>query len=246
MRGKLVAINHEQLFFSRHRKRPKGCVARSICFLLEICAGLAHASMSPSTEWERFNIRKEDMMTKKLPKLVLLDRDGVINEEHPGYVKSLEEFKWVPGAVEGIKILSDAGIKLAIITNQGCIGRGIISADQLEEIHQHLLDRLKENGINLHKIFVCPDHPNHPTHRRKPSPGMLLESMEELGIAPEDTLMIGDDIRDLKAAYAAGCARHLVLTGHGPKTIAHEDFPKTTPVTVHNNLKEAAQFIINK
>ncbi len=185
-------------------------------------------------------------MKHSLPKLALIDRDGVINEERTGYVKSLGEFKLIPGSIEGIKLLSDAGIQLAIVTNQGCIGRGLITLAQLDEIHQHLWQKFAEHHIKLHKIYVCPDHPDHPTHRRKPNPGMLLEAMEELHIKPAETVMIGDDIRDIKAAMAAGCARHLVLTGHGPKTIANEEFSTCTPVIVHKNLKEAADYIVGR
>ncbi|MEI8320413.1 MAG: HAD-IIIA family hydrolase [Alphaproteobacteria bacterium] len=181
-----------------------------------------------------------------LPKLILLDRDGVINEERTGYVKSVEEFNFIPDSIQAIKQLSDAGIKLAIITNQGCIGRNLITMDQLEEIHQHLIKNLKQHHINLHKIYVCPDHPDFPTHRRKPNAGMLLEAMSDLDVTPSETLMIGDDIRDLKAARAAGCAAHLVLTGHGTKTAVHEEFKNYTPVAVHANLKAAAAFILGE
>jgi D-glycero-D-manno-heptose 1,7-bisphosphate phosphatase len=183
-------------------------------------------------------------MKSTSPKLVLLDRDGVINVDRPNSVRSLAEFEFIPGSIEAMKKLQEAGFKMAIITNQRCVGRGDLSPEALDEIHAHMKQALKKEGVNLEMIFACTDHPDHPTHRMKPNPGMLEEAMVHFGADPKDTYMIGDQITDMKAAYAAGCARHLVLTGHGEKTLQNSELKNFEPVVVHKDLSAAVESIL--
>lgn len=151
-------------------------------------------------------------------KLILLDRDGVINQGGPGYVTSLDQFHFIPNSLEAVARLSQNGFKIALITNQGGVGRGLLSHADLGVIHQFLEEKVQEKGGKIHKIYYCPDHPNYPTYRRKPSPGMLEEAMQDFRTSPNETLMIGDDIRDFQAAQSANCSFYLVRTGHGEKT----------------------------
>lgn len=172
-------------------------------------------------------------------RLVLLDRDGVLNEETPNYVKHPGELKLIPGAARAVARLNNAGITVAVCTNQSCVGRGIIDDAMLERIHQTLRQELARDGARLDLILACTDHPDRATRRRKPGPGMLEEALRRYGANPAETPMIGDNLRDLEAAAAAGCPRHLVRTGHGAKVQAKGLPPEVLPVRVHDDLAAA-------
>jgi D-glycero-D-manno-heptose 1,7-bisphosphate phosphatase len=177
-------------------------------------------------------------------KLALLDRDGVINIDRQKYVRSLAEFEFIPGSIRALKKLQEAGFKMAVITNQRCVGRGDLSQEGLDEIHGHMKQELKKENVILEMIFACTDHPDRPTHRMKPNPGMLEEAMTHFGVDPKDTYMIGDQIVDMKAAFAVGCARHLVLTGHGEKTRENPELKSFEPLSIHKDLNEAVDYIL--
>jgi len=179
-----------------------------------------------------------------LPKLVLLDRDGVINVERSDYVKSRDEFEFIPGVVEAIKMLNNAKIKVMIVTNQGGIGRGLYSHDDLEDIHTYMKESLKVGGAYVDQILICPDHPDSPSHRRKPGTGMFEEALAHLHTKPQDTHMIGDDMRDLIPAFKCGIHRHLVLTGKGKKTLENPELKTIAPLQVHKDLLEAVKDIL--
>lgn len=172
-------------------------------------------------------------------RLVLLDRDGVLNEETPNYVKHPGELRLIPGSAHAVARLNRAGIKVAVCTNQSAVGRGIIDAAMLDRIHERLAEDLAREGARLDVIFACTDPPWEATRRRKPGPGMLEEALRRYGATPADTPMIGDHLRDLEAAAAAGCARHLVRTGHGAKAQAEGIPPALLPVRVHEDLAAA-------
>lgn len=181
---------------------------------------------------------------KKRPKLVLLDRDGVINEDRHDYVKSLEEFEFIPGSIEAIKMLNDAGIKVIVVTNQGGIGRTLYTREDLEEIHQYMKDELEAAGAHVDEIFFCADHPDSPTHRRKPNPGMLEEALTYAKTNPTQTHMVGDSVRDMVPAFTLGIHRHLVLTGHGQKSLEDPKLKECFPVQVHETLLDAVKEIL--
>ena len=181
-----------------------------------------------------------------IPKLVLMDRDGVINVDRSDYVKSRDEFEFVPGAIDAIKILNDAKIKVIIVTNQGGIGRDLYTREDLEDIHEYMKDELAATEAHVDHIFFCADHPDSPTHRRKPNPGMLEEALEQTKVRPEQTHMIGDSVRDMVPAFACGIHRHLVLTGHGEKSLHDPMLKENFPVQVHENLLEAVKVILRQ
>ncbi|MBT4879527.1 MAG: HAD-IIIA family hydrolase [Alphaproteobacteria bacterium] len=177
-------------------------------------------------------------------KLVLLDRDGVINEDRQDYVKSVEEFVILPGVIEAIQLWKQAGWKIALVTNQSAIGQNIISEEDLQAIHDHLQTVLRKNNAKIDKIYVCPDHPQFPTNRRKPNPGMIHEALADFNVEAAETPFIGDTIRDLEAAFSAGCPRHLVRTGHG-RAIEKEGLPLSIlPVSIHDDLLSATKSIL--
>lgn len=153
-------------------------------------------------------------------KLVILDRDGVLNVDRADYVKTQEELVLLPGAAAAVGRLTRAGLLTALATNQACVAKGLVSLATLEAIHEKLKLALSEAGGRLDRIYVAPEASDAPNGRRKPSPAMLIEAMRDLGAQPSETLFIGDAERDWAAAEAAGVRFLLVRTGHGRKTEA--------------------------
>lgn len=177
-------------------------------------------------------------------KLVLLDRDGVLNEDRADWVKNPDQWQPLEGVAAAVAHLNQAGLKVALVTNQSCIGRGVVSEQMVELIHHKMGAYLAQSGAALDGIFICPDPPWAASARRKPSPGMLREAMQRFSAAPEQTVMIGDDLRDLQAAAAAGCARILVRTGKGIETQGQGIPAELLPVMVCADLAEAAQRLL--
>ena len=177
-------------------------------------------------------------------RLVLLDRDGVLNQDSSNYVKTPGELHMIPGSARAVARLNGAGIKIAICTNQSAVGRGIIDEAMLERIHQKLREELAREGGHVDAIFLCPDPPWAATRRRKPGPGMLEEALRRFSANPAETPMIGDNRIDLEAAAALGCPRHLVRTGHGAKVQAEGIPPALLPVRVHDDLAAAVTALL--
>lgn len=178
-------------------------------------------------------------------KLVLLDRDGVLNQDMPDdYVKSPAELVMLPGVGEAVARLNARGLIVAICTNQACVGRGIIDAAMLERIHDHLRDHLARASASIDAIFFAPDPPWAVTDRRKPGPGMLREAMAQFRAAPEDTVFIGDNVIDLQAGKSAGVPCMLVRTGKGKAMLAKGLPAEVLPVTVVENLTEAVDRLL--
>jgi D-glycero-D-manno-heptose 1,7-bisphosphate phosphatase len=177
-------------------------------------------------------------------KLVLLDRDGVLNEDRADFVKSPAELVLVAGAAAAVARLNRDGIRVAVCTNQSCVGRGIIGSDRLEQIHAHLRTLLARDGARIDAIFVCPHAPWERCDCRKPAPGLLREALRRFGADAAATPMIGDALRDLQAAKAAGCPRHLVRTGHGIEAQAQGVPHDVLPVAVHDDLPAAVEALL--
>jgi D-glycero-D-manno-heptose 1,7-bisphosphate phosphatase len=150
-----------------------------------------------------------------VPRLVLLDRDGVLNEDRDDYIKSPDELVVYAGAPAAVARLNRAGITVAVVSNQSVVGRDIITPARLDEIHASLAARLAADGAVLDALLFAPDHPDRATERRKPGPGMLHEAMARFQTAPADTVMIGDQATDVEAARRAGVDFILVRTGKG-------------------------------
>ncbi|MCF8468520.1 MAG: D-glycero-beta-D-manno-heptose 1,7-bisphosphate 7-phosphatase [Sneathiella sp.] len=176
--------------------------------------------------------------------LVLLDRDGVINEDRADFVKSPDELVFIPKSLEAIARLNSFGHKVVVVTNQSCIGRGIITEGQLEVIHGKLQDALRRVSGRLDDIIFAPDAPWEATDRRKPAPGMLIEAMRKFTGAPQDTAFIGDSARDMEAARAVDCHRILVQTGKGRKTQAKGLEKRLLPVHIAKDLSEAVEYVL--
>lgn len=151
-------------------------------------------------------------------KLVVLDRDGVINHDADTYIKTVGEWEPVPGSLEAIARLSTAGVTVGIATNQSGLARGLFDVDALSAIHQLMGQRLAAVGGRVELIAFCPHGPDERCECRKPRPGLLLEIRKRTGLSLRGAPVIGDSTRDLEAAIAVGARPMLVRTGKGRKT----------------------------
>lgn len=163
-------------------------------------------------------------------KLVILDRDGTINEDRDDYIKSPAEWKPIPGSLEAIARLAQSGHRVVVATNQSGIGRGLFDTAALNAIHEALQRAVQQAGGRIDAIFFCPHADAAGCECRKPKPGMLLEIGRRLNVPLEGVPMVGDARRDLQAAAAAGARPVLVLTGKGKKTRAAGGLPPGTEV----------------
>ena len=172
---------------------------------------------------------------------VLLDRDGVIVEDRPGYIKDWSEVRLIPGAVNALARLSRRGHPLAVVTNQSVIGRGLTTPEQVDEIHQRLRMMVRDAGGRLSAFFMCPHLPDATCACRKPRPGLLIEAAAQLRVEVSEAYMIGDQASDIEAGRAAGCQAILVLSG------LQRDRPAVGayPFRVVRDLAEAADVIID-
>lgn len=163
-------------------------------------------------------------------KLAILDRDGVINHDSEAYIKSPAEFTPIAGSIEAIARLSRAGWRVVVATNQSGVARGLFSMDTLNTIHAKLRREVGLAGGHIDAIFVCPHGPDDNCSCRKPLPGLFNEIGRRYDIDLTYVPAVGDSLRDLQAAAAAGCSTWLVLTGNGPKTQASGQLPPGTQV----------------
>ena len=148
-------------------------------------------------------------------KLVILDRDGVINEDSDDYIKSVAEWQPIPGSLEAIARLSQAGFTIAIASNQSGIGRGLFDYDALFAIHARMQRAVADLGGHIDLIEFCPETPENATIMRKPGPGMLLDIARRLQTSLDGVPFIGENLADVQSARAAGALPVLVLTGKG-------------------------------
>tara|TARA_R110000868_G_scaffold158036_2_gene385757 strand:+ start:15629 stop:16174 length:546 start_codon:yes stop_codon:yes gene_type:complete len=152
--------------------------------------------------------------------LIILDRDGVINQDSDAYVKSVDE--WIPlsGSLEAIAQLNAAGYKVAVCTNQSGVARSYFDIETLNAMHEKMATLLMQQDGHVDAIFFCPHGPDDSCDCRKPKPGMYEHALEHFQITSDDTLVIGDSLRDIQAAHSIGADAALVLTGKGEKTLA--------------------------
>lgn len=151
-------------------------------------------------------------------KLIVLDRDGVINEDSDEYIKSPEEWKPVPGSVEAIASLTQAGYSVIVFTNQSGLARGLFDITTLHAIHNKMHQVINKAGGRIDAVLFCPHAPGDSCNCRKPKPGMLHSIMERLNVDLTGVPVVGDSLRDLQAAMTVGAAPVLVKTGKGERT----------------------------
>ena len=163
-------------------------------------------------------------------KLVILDRDGTINQDSDQYIKSPAEWKPLKGSIEAIARLTQAGWRIVVATNQSGIARGLFDMSTLNAIHAELHRAVGQAGGRIDAIFFCPHAADSNCECRKPKPGLLREIATRMDVELAGVPMIGDSLRDLEAAAAAGAKPYLVLTGKGKKTRAAGSLPPGTEV----------------
>lgn len=178
---------------------------------------------------------------------IFLDRDGVIIENLPAYVRRWDDVKIIPGALEALAVARSSLYKIIIVTNQSAVGRGILTLEKAREINDCLVEVITREGGRVDGTYMCPHAPHEDCPCRKPKPGLLLQAADELSIDLSRSVLIGDAISDLMAGQAAGLRETiLVRTGRGreqEKTAYPEGIK---PFKVFDNLSEAVQAILGE
>jgi len=184
--------------------------------------GLQHAPHVNVGSWveqlhERMWVFMFASMTRMKAKAVLLDRDGVINFDSPDYILTPDQWQPIPGSLEAIAKLTSANIPVAIVSNQSALGRGMLDQETFQVIHAKMMLAIEEAGGEIAHTAYCPHAPEDACNCRKPLPGLIEETLEQLGLTAhaEKAVFIGDSVRDVQAALAAGVTPMLVQTGYG-------------------------------
>lgn len=177
---------------------------------------------------------------------IFLDRDGVLIENRPDYVKAWEEVEIFSHTFEAMRKLAQTGRKIVMVTNQSAVGRGIITASFVDEIHRRLIAEVEANGGRIDAVYFCPHHPQATCECRKPLPGMLRQAAQEWNLDLAASFMVGDAVSDIETAHAVGTQGILVRTGRGEEQVAgltvHAHW--NTPVVA--DLNEAADYIVGQ
>ena len=171
---------------------------------------------------------------------IILDRDGVINQDSDQYIKSPEEWIPLPGSLEAIARLNQAGFAVAVATNQSGIARGLFDELALNAMHQKLHHELSRFGAHLDLIAYCPHGPDDGCSCRKPEPGLYLQIAARWGISLEGVPIVGDSLRDLQAALTVGANPILVRTGKGRET--EKQLDRLPPIPVFDDLLGVARY----
>jgi len=183
--------------------------------------------------------------------LVILDRDGVINQDSDNYVKSVDEFQLIDGSAEAIAHLHKSGFTVVVATNQSGLSRGLFDLDDLEAMHAKLNDAVIDAGGELSGIFYCPHGPDDGCYCRKPETGLIDAIEAEFEISAAGSPLVGDSIRDLQAGLDKGCEPMLVMTGKGERSLAKlQASDDDSGIAVDSlpqfaNLRAAADYIIS-
>jgi D-glycero-D-manno-heptose 1,7-bisphosphate phosphatase len=179
----------------------------------------------------------------KFWQLIILDRDGVINHDSDDYIKSVDEWHAIPGSLDAIAHINQMNIPVVICSNQSGVGRGLFSVDALHEMHLKLKQLLSAVNGHIDNIYVCLHHPDDHCECRKPQPGMMIAATHDYDADPAHTLVIGDSLRDIEAAHAAGCKAVLVKTGKGKRTAELTTLPA---IAVYDDLATAIEQELNR
>ena len=160
-----------------------------------------------------------------MSRAVFLDRDGTINQHTMGYVTSWKKFKFLPNTLPSLARLSRLDYKIIIVTNQSAVARGLMSMDDLEEIHSRMLAQVEDAGGRIDAVYVCAHHPDDRCICRKPLTGLVELAKETYGLDLENSWFVGDNTKDVATGRKAGCKTILVETGYGGKDGLHKIEP---------------------
>ena len=180
-------------------------------------------------------------------KLVILDGDGTLNHTSDEYIKRPEEWQALPGALEAIGRLNHAGYHVVLATNQSGLGRGLMDVAALNAIHKRMLKQLAAVGGRIDAIFYCPHTIEDACTCRKPLPGLIEQVADRFGVDVKGVPFVGDSLRDMQAAHAAGCMPHLVLTGKC-EAMRGKPLPPSFPegTQMHSDLNAFADVFLKK
>lgn len=184
-----------------------------------------------------------------VPKLVILGRDGILNQYREDHVKEPSEWTPVPGALEAVARLNHAGWHVVIATNQAGIGRGMIDMASLNAVHAHMMRTLAMQGGRLDAVFLCPHTPEEHCDCRKPLPGLMLDIGRRYGADLTQVPMVGDTPRDMLAARAAGCQPHLLRSGRGAlldEAQLQQLAVQVPGLQVHDDLSAFADYLLQR
>jgi D-glycero-D-manno-heptose 1,7-bisphosphate phosphatase len=147
-------------------------------------------------------------------KAVLLDRDGVICVNRDDHVKNWSEFEFLPDAANQLQRLSTVGLRLAIVTNQAIIGRGMVSHRAVEKINTQMCERLRQSGVEIEGVFICPHAPDDECGCRKPAPGLVSKAIDRMAIEPDQSCIVGDVYSDIAAGFSGGCRSGFLVSSN--------------------------------
>ncbi|MDB5776404.1 MAG: D-glycero-beta-D-manno-heptose,7-bisphosphate 7-phosphatase [Herbaspirillum sp.] len=178
-------------------------------------------------------------------KLIILDRDGVINYDSDDFIKSPDEWIPIPGSLEAIARLNQAGYRVVVATNQSGVGRGLFDMATLNAIHQKMHALAQQVGADIEAVFFCPHALNDNCDCRKPKSGMIVEIARrfDINLRQQKVITVGDSLRDLQAGFVAGCIPYLVLTGKGAATFATGGLPPDTKI--YPDLAAVVDFLLD-
>lgn len=179
-------------------------------------------------------------------RVLFLDRDGVICRDRADYVKSWEEFRFIPGVKAALRALREAGITVLIITNQSVINRGIVTREALDSLHRRMIRDIARAGGEISGIYYCPHRPDEGCDCRKPGTALLKQAAREHRLNLKKCVFVGDTLKDLEAGKGVGCRTILVQTGQGRETlkkIFHRDDPGSS-FFIAGNLFQSVDLII--
>ena len=177
---------------------------------------------------------------------VFLDRDGVINENRPDYVKSWKEIEFLPGAFESLRRLANTSYLIIVISNQSAINRGLVTSGTVDDIHCRMRKAIECHGGRIDGFFYCPHRPDERCDCRKPKSGLLLLAAQHFSLDLHQCYLVGDAATDLAAARAVGCHPILVLTGRGRESLPLVKNSQDNQTMVVDDISAAADWILSR
>jgi len=204
----------------------------------QVAGMLAKDPYHSISDLDRWKLTEQYLFPKKI---LLIDRDGVINKKAPRgeYIDSWKKFKFITKNIQGMKLLSNSGFSFIIISNQAGIGRKMVTKETVDSINTQMKNSLKNEGITILGNYVCPHHWEDNCFCRKPNPGLFIEATKEWLFRLDKTFFIGDDPRDCQAAYNAGCESIYIGDSSNLKNLSKDE----QPCRVFENLEQAVPFL---
>lgn len=179
-------------------------------------------------------------------KLIILDRDGVINHDRDDFVKSVDEWQPIAGSMDAIAFLTQAGYSIAVATNQSGIARGFFDVDTLNDMHAKMHKLVRQAGGEISGIWFCPHSNDHQCDCRKPKSGMMLDILRRFNAQASQVFVVGDSLRDLQAGVGAGCVPVLLKTGKGLKTLENDGDNLPEHTLIFDDLLAFSQALLNE